>query len=197
VPKEGKGAKEGRIVLEETFAHGRRSFWRKSMRLVAWEALEEAASIQSWRLGAAFTIYLLERLHLWGGRMALAGCLLPGEVSSHQNSLISVAEWSQQQDSHSCGGDLHSSISVEFWSRSGSFRGGAPYISPSGSLSLDSFFILELLLYQVLIVFLFTVKDIALPHIYIISHNWFSPGGFYPGSYDQKYLCLHMHFSCC
>ena len=31
-----------------------------------------------------------------------------------------------------------SGISVGFWSRSGSFRGGAPYISPSGSLSLDT-----------------------------------------------------------
>jgi hypothetical protein len=35
VPKEGKRPKEGRIVLEETFSHGRRSFWRKSMKLVA------------------------------------------------------------------------------------------------------------------------------------------------------------------
>jgi hypothetical protein len=35
VAKEGKRPKEGHIVLEETFAHGRRSFWRKSMRLVS------------------------------------------------------------------------------------------------------------------------------------------------------------------
>ena len=62
---------------------------------------------------------------------------------------------------------------------------------------LGYFFILELLLYQVLIVLYLLYQIIALPHIYIISPNWFSPGGVYPRSYDQKYLCLHMHFSCC
>jgi hypothetical protein len=36
VPKEGKGAKEGRIVHEETFALGRRSFWSLDLRFCTW-----------------------------------------------------------------------------------------------------------------------------------------------------------------
>jgi hypothetical protein len=44
---------------------------------------------------------------------------------------------------------------------------------------------------------LFTVKDISsTSYIHHISKLVF-PGGVYPGSYDEKYLCLHMHFSGC
>jgi hypothetical protein len=51
----------------------------------------EAACFQYWQLGAAFFLILLERFFSRGGRMALAGCLSPGGISSHQFSLMSVA----------------------------------------------------------------------------------------------------------
>jgi hypothetical protein len=87
----GKGAKGGAHSSWETFAWERRSSWRIELGFDALEDLEEAASVQIWRLGATFTIYLQERFHLGGGRMALAGCLSPGGISSHQNLLMSVA----------------------------------------------------------------------------------------------------------
>jgi hypothetical protein len=36
LPKEGKRPKEGRIVHEETFALGRRSFWSLDLRFCTW-----------------------------------------------------------------------------------------------------------------------------------------------------------------
>ena len=46
----------------------------------------QAASFCGQQLEAACILISVERLHLLGGRMAFTGCLLPGEVSSHQNS---------------------------------------------------------------------------------------------------------------
>ena len=129
-------AKGGAHSSWETFAWERRSSWRIELGFDAWVEGEEAASYRYRQLGAASLHYLLERLQSRGGRMGLAHSFFPGEVSSHQNSEIAVADWSQQQDSHSCGGDSLSDISVEFWSRSGSFRGGAPHFPPSGSVDL-------------------------------------------------------------
>ena len=148
----GKRAKEGRTSSWETFAWERRSSWRIELGFDALESLEEVACVQIWRLGAAFIHYFLESFHLGGGRTICLDSFLLRESSSHQNWEILVADWSQQQDSHSCGGDSSSDFSVAFQSRSGSFRRGAPLFSSSGSVELDSYTILELLLYQVLLV---------------------------------------------
>jgi hypothetical protein len=57
-----------------------------------------------------------------------------------------------------------------------------PMITSFWQYEPDSFTILELLLYQVHYCICITVLDHCSTHIYIISQNWFSPGGFYPGS---------------
>jgi len=43
------------------------------------------------QLGAATIHYLQERFHPGGGRMPFTDCFLLGEVSSHQNSEMTVA----------------------------------------------------------------------------------------------------------
>jgi hypothetical protein len=77
------------------------------------------------------------------------------------------------------------------------FGGGRTTFSFLLQLELDSFTILELLLYQVHCCIVFTALDLYSSDIYIIFQNWFSPGGVLSRVLDQKYLCLHMHFSCC
>jgi hypothetical protein len=58
VPKEGKLAKEGRIVHEETFALGRRSFWSLSLRFCAWvRKSRPLASLDSSLRQLAYLIY--------------------------------------------------------------------------------------------------------------------------------------------
>ena len=137
----GKRAKEGRTSSWETFAWERRSSWRIELGFDALESLEEVACVQIWRLGAAFIHYFLESFHLWGGRTIWIDCFLLRESSSHQNWEISVAEHSQQQDSHSCGGDSLSDFSVAFQSRSGSWERGAPHLGLRSTLEPDSFII--------------------------------------------------------
>ena len=181
----------------EAFAWVERSFWSLELGFDAWGSWGGGASFVYGQQGASTFYYFLESFHLGGGRTIFMDSFLLRLSSSHQNWEITVADWSQQQDSHSCGGDSASDISGGFWSRSGSFRGGRTTFSSFWQYELDSFTILELLLYQVHYCIVFTALDRCSTDIYIIFQNWFSPGGVLSRVIDQKYLCLHMHFSCC
>ena len=185
MPKWAKEPKEGRI-LQGSFCSLLWELLEFGCEILCMGEEEQVATIAWEQEEAACIPYLLERFHLGGGRTTFMDCFLPGEVSSHQNSEISVAEWSQQQDSHSCGGDSLSDFSAEFWSRSGSWEGGAPHLPSFWQYEPDSFTILELLLYQVHYCICITVLDHCSTHIYIIISKLVFPGGVLSRVIDQK-----------
>jgi hypothetical protein len=122
IPKWGKEAKEG-AYLHEAFACWVRSFGAMELGFDAWGLCGGGASFVYGQQGAFIFHYFLESFHLWGGRTIQLDNFLLRLSSSHQNWEITVADWSQQQDSHSCGGDSASELSVAFQSRSGSWGG--------------------------------------------------------------------------
>jgi hypothetical protein len=123
-------------------------------------------------------------------------CFLLRLSSSHQNWEISVADWSQQQDSHSCGGDSSSDFSVAFQSRSGSLEGGVPHFPSSFILSLIASPSGVAIVPGSLLYCIYCFRSLILRYIHHIPKLVF-PRGVLSRVLDQKYLCLHMHFSCC
>ena len=90
-----------------------------------------------------------------------------------------------------------------FWHLSGvleqiwQFQRGRTTFSSFWQFGLDSFIFSGVAIVPGSSCIVFIVLDHCSTHIYIISQNWFSPGGVLSRVIDQKYLCLHMHFSCC
>ena len=180
MPKEGQRSLRRAHCFMESFAHERRRALAMEMRSDAWGQVEEAASFPWGQLGAAFIYYLLERFFCWGGRMALAGYFLPGGISSHQISVISVAEWGQQQELHSCGGVSKFELTVGSWNKfsgSGSLHEGCTILGRICWFRTCISTQLEFLLYQVISYIVFTVTLLLLSsYIHTYSKPVF-PGG--------------------
>jgi len=192
----GKRAKEGHTSSWETFAWERRSSWRIELGFDALESLEEVACVQIWRLGAAFIHYFLESFQLGGGRTTFSDCFLSSLSSSHQNWEISVALGSELQDSHSCGGDSSSEVSVAFQSRSGSLEGRTTLWASDLYLSLIASSSGVAIVPGSLLYCIYCFRSLILRYIHHIPKLVF-PRGVLSRVLDQKYLCLHMHFSGC
>jgi hypothetical protein len=143
------------------------------------------ASFHGGRLLATCLVYLLERFYFCGGRIARLGRISCRRTSSHQIAVRSVAEGGHSAELHSCGGVSRSELTVCSWSSFSGFASlyvGRTFWGALGGfglvyqLSLSCYCIrFHHILYLLYSIFCF-------PHIYIYIPNWFSPGGFYPGS---------------
>ena len=141
-----KGAKdEGGI--HSSFFHCERSTWRMSMRFVAWGCLSLGTSFHGGRLASSTLVYLVERFHFWGGRIARLGCISCRRTSSHQIAVRSVAEGGHPAKLHSCGGVSRSELTICSWRSCSGFV--SLYVGRTWRFWACISTQIELLLYQV------------------------------------------------
>jgi len=115
-----KGAK-GEGEDHSSFVHCERKTWRMRVRFVAWGCLSLGASFHGGRLPTSSLVYLVERFHTYGGRIARLGRISCGRTSSHHIAVRSVAEGGHPAKLHSCVGVFRSELTVSFWSSFSSF----------------------------------------------------------------------------
>ena len=162
----------------------------------AWGLYGGGASFVYGQQGVSFFYYFLESFQLGGGRTTFSDCFLSSLSSSHQNWEISVALGSELQDSHSCGGDSSSEVSVAFQSRSGSLEGRTTLWASDLHLSLIASSSGVAIVPGSLLYCIYCFRSLILRYIHHIPKLVF-PRGVLSRVLDQKYLCLHMHFSGC
>jgi hypothetical protein len=110
-----KGAK-GEGEDHSSFVHCERKTWRMRVRFVARGCLSLGASFHGGRLPTSSLVYLVERFHTYGGRIARLRCISCGRTSSHQIAVRSVVEGGHPTELHSYGGVFRSGLTVCFWS---------------------------------------------------------------------------------
>jgi hypothetical protein len=151
------------------------------------------ASFHGGRLPTTSLVYLVERFHFCGERIARLRHISCGRISSHQIAVRSVAEGGHPTKLHSCGGVFRSELTVSFWSSFSGFASlyvGRTFLGRTWRLWACISTQIELLLYQVPLYIVLAVFHLLLSsYIHIYSKLVF-PRGFLSRVMLTKNTCV-------
>jgi hypothetical protein len=119
------------------------------------------------------------------GALGEEGASSTGRTFRAQIAVRYVSEGGYSSVSEYCGGVSSSELPVGFWLQfSGlvSIYGGRTILGRSCFIWTCVAAWIKLLLYQVHLYIVLVVFHLPFSYIYTYIPNWFSPGGFYPGS---------------